>query len=360
MPAFYVTGVDYTGEILVRDRQSGNKNKVYIVLYTCGASRGIHLDYVPDMSTQEFLNSFTRFTSRKSTPSQMISDNGLYFQCASEQLKKVFEDPATRNFMAEHNIKWSFIPKGAPWYGGFWERMVGVIKRSLQKVLGRALITEQELYTTLTKIEAVVNDRPLTHISSEMDAISPLTPSHLIYGRRITALPQCHIEEEDYHPTTQTNANKRLAYLSKILDNYWQRFNAEYLPALRDRHKLPDTMTTPPNIKPGDVVLVHEDVVKRSLWKMAVVTKLLPAQDGLTRAAEIRTKNTVTTRPVSKLYPLELSETPESTPVEPQPRDQPHKVLGPDVQNRARPVRRTAREASDKIKTWINIIKLSE
>lgn len=35
-------------------------------------------------------------------------------------------------------IKWKFIPKGVPWQIGFWERMIGIIKKTLKKVIGKA------------------------------------------------------------------------------------------------------------------------------------------------------------------------------------------------------------------------------
>lgn len=41
---------------------------------------------------------------------------------------------------------------------------------------------------------------------------------------------------------------------------------------------------------------------------MAVVESLIKGSDGLVRSVNIRTKNGATNRPVSKLYPLELSE----------------------------------------------------
>ena len=34
-----------------------------------------------------------------------------------------------------------------------------------------------------------MNDRPLTYVTSEAADPEPLTPAHLLYGRRITTLP---------------------------------------------------------------------------------------------------------------------------------------------------------------------------
>ena len=52
-PAFHATGVDYTGEVTVKG-DAGPK-KIYIVLFTCATTRGIHLDYVPDLTPQSLI-----------------------------------------------------------------------------------------------------------------------------------------------------------------------------------------------------------------------------------------------------------------------------------------------------------------
>jgi hypothetical protein len=96
--------------------------------------------------------------------------------------------PAQRTIMEETglNITWKFIPKGAPWHGGFWERLILTIT-TLRKVLGKALVREPVLRTVLCETEATINDRRITSISSDVKDPQPLTPSLLLNGRR--ALP---------------------------------------------------------------------------------------------------------------------------------------------------------------------------
>ena len=72
-----------------------------------------------------------------------------------------------------------------------------MVKMSLKKVLGRAFITLMTLQTTVVEVEAVLNDRPLTYFSSTPDDPEPLTPSHLLCGRRIVALPHAFIEDDE-------------------------------------------------------------------------------------------------------------------------------------------------------------------
>jgi len=44
-------------------------------------------------------------------------------------------DPKVKSYLSSNRISWSFIPAFSPWYGGAYERMVGIVKSCLQKAL---------------------------------------------------------------------------------------------------------------------------------------------------------------------------------------------------------------------------------
>ena len=70
--------------------------------------------------------------------------------------------------------------------GGFWERLVKVVKRPLRKILGASTLRYNKMLTLLYEIEKMINNRPLTHIySDEYDHHETLTPNHLIFGSRM-------------------------------------------------------------------------------------------------------------------------------------------------------------------------------
>ena len=63
-------------------------------------------------------------------------------------------------------------------------------EKPLKKILGRSILSFDELRTVLVEIEGVINSRPLTYVYDDEQSISyPLTLSELIYGRRITSAP---------------------------------------------------------------------------------------------------------------------------------------------------------------------------
>ena len=88
-PPFTVTGVDFTGALYIKDREG--ETKVYICIFACAVTWAVHNEVVRDLTVQTFLLAFRRFSSRKSLPSVMISDNASTFMAAAEDLQRLFE-----------------------------------------------------------------------------------------------------------------------------------------------------------------------------------------------------------------------------------------------------------------------------
>ena len=254
---FEITGVDFTGALHVKE--SGTENKAYRCLFTCATTRAKHLEIVTDMSVPTFILAFRRFAARKSLPKLMMSDNATTYLAAAEELKKLFESPELKEILHRQNVGWQFIPKRAAWFGGFWERLIGLTKASLKKVLGRASVNLVTLQTLVVEIEAILNDRPLTYVSSDVRDEEPLTPSHLLYGRRITSLPNESLDEDELVDPSfnETEIQRNAKRLTLLLQHFRRRWRQEYLTSLREFHKNTGTITE--TIKVGDVVQIHAD-----------------------------------------------------------------------------------------------------
>ena len=126
-------------------------SKVWICLYTCCITRTVHLELVPDMSAQTFLRSFKRFTARREIPVQIISDNRKTFASTAQIIKNMLKTPEIQQQLAGLKVKWVFNLEKAPWWGGFFERMIQSMKRCLKKTIGKAKLTYDELLIVLTK-----------------------------------------------------------------------------------------------------------------------------------------------------------------------------------------------------------------
>lgn len=293
-PPFTFTGVDFAGPLYVKG-ETGTR-KVWICLYTCCVVRAIHLDLVSDQTTPAFLLSFKRFVSRRGLPRQMVSDNGKTFKAAAKAIREV---------------KWIFNVPKAPWWGGVFERLVKCVKRCLRKMIGQAKLSQDELLTALAEVEMVLNSRPLTVVSAE-DLEEPLTPSHLIIGRRILSSSDPCLDPDEFQPATSDDLTRRARYLNTTINHFWHRWRKEYLVGLREMHSYYKKSSDTPRVAVGDVVIIHSDDQPRSMWKLGKVLELLTGRDGEHRAAVLQVAGQGRSakrlqRPVQRLYPLESS-----------------------------------------------------
>jgi hypothetical protein len=103
-PAFSKFGIDFAGPLYVKDiYRRVDMNKCYIAVFTCASTRAIHLELVPDLTTDSFICAFKRFIGRRGVPSCVVSDNG-----------KTFHDAKVKNFSSQRNIAWKFnVPKAS-------------------------------------------------------------------------------------------------------------------------------------------------------------------------------------------------------------------------------------------------------
>ncbi|XP_035233819.1 uncharacterized protein LOC118205641 [Stegodyphus dumicola] len=177
---FEVVGVDLAGPLYLREG-----SKAWIVLYTCAIYRAIHLELVTSLSTETFIQSLRRFIARRGRPYVIYSDNGTNFVGTNSVLKKVNWN-AICSAASIQRIRWKFNPPTAAWWGGWWERLVRMVKENLRRVLGRTSLNYEELYTILCDCEQVINSRPITYVSEDNQDPSPLTP--MMFPARIAVI----------------------------------------------------------------------------------------------------------------------------------------------------------------------------
>ena len=277
------------------------------------------------MTTTTFIRCLKRFSARRGLPQRILSDNAKTFKAAAKLIQTVFNDKEVKDYLLHSGVEWKFNLEKAPWWGGLFERMVKS-KRCLRKMIGQAKFSYDEMYTAIVEVEAIINSRPLTFLNSS-DTEEPLTPSHLLVGRRLLSLPDnltCLTPEDEDFEVTGELLRRRAKHLNSVLNHFWKRWSREYLLELREAHQQRYVHGSSTPVKPGDMVLVHDPDHPRGFWRIARVERLITRRDGLVRGAILRlpTKNgwqTTLQRPLQLLYPLEISQ--EETPVEPTTRN---------------------------------------
>ena len=160
---FQVIGLDYAGPFPYK-KSANTEGKAYILLYSCSLTRAVYLELVRGQSSEDFLPSLKRMIARRGRPEKIYSDNFSTFVSAAKWLKKAVKSEEVNDFLATQDIKWQFNLSRAPWWGGQFERMVGIVKSALYKTIGKAVLQWDELVEVLLDVESTVNNRPLSYV----------------------------------------------------------------------------------------------------------------------------------------------------------------------------------------------------
>ncbi|XP_069160890.1 uncharacterized protein [Procambarus clarkii] len=331
---FETTGVDYTGAIYLTGTADKQPIKAYICLFTCATTRAVHLEVTPDMTAQSFIQAFRRFAARRSCPKLMISDNGANLVAGEACLREICSHPAVTSTLEQRHCRWKFIPPRAPWHGGFYERLIGTVKRSLRKSLHRQKINLQELQTVITEIESRVNNRPLTYLSEDPTQHEPLSPAHLMYGRLLTPVPSL-VDDEIRDPSYVGPSELVQGYkhLSSIIQKWNDIWTKEYLTSLREHHYGANVPHNIANLQPGDIVLVDSDG-PRADWPLGKVVSVHPDSQGILRIVKILSKGTTSLKTLDKLIHMESVSRLQLDPERPQETLTPQDPQTPNRHNR--------------------------
>ena len=294
---FNVIGVDFAGPIKYSGKRKTEK-KAYVALYSCCLTRGVFLEVLPNLETEEFIQSFKRFIARRGRPSVVYSDNGSTFVAAAKWLKNVRKDEKFHEFLSDQTITWRFNASRAPWWGGHFERLIGLFKSAFYKTVGQGHLTWYELCEVVLDIEVTLNNRPLCYMEEDHQ-LPTLTPNSLLF-LNTNILP----ELQPYH--LEEDLRKRAKLMQSTKDAMWRRWTGEYMRALRERHQIKHG-SRDNRLAVGDVVIVKSDERNRNHWPLAIVTELYTGRDGIVRAAKLRKGKGHIERPIQLLYPLELS-----------------------------------------------------
>ena len=279
-PAFTNVGCDCFGPFIVKNGRSCAKR--HGLIFTCLASRAIHIEMCYSLSTDSFLNAFRRFVSIRGPVRVLRCDQGTNFVGA-------------RNDLLKMNCELMLNPPNSSHRGGVWERMIGVARRVLEGILvehGQQL-DDESLLTMLAETANIVNSRPLCSLSSH--DLEPLTANQLLTMKSKVVVPPLlySMVSADLYAIRRW---KRVQYLANL---FWSRWRKEFLPLYLQR---PKWVKARKNLSVDDIVLVVDEQVHRSHWKMARVVDVKASRDNLVRSVSVvLADGTVLDRAVQKL-----------------------------------------------------------
>ncbi|XP_048480955.1 uncharacterized protein LOC105389072 isoform X1 [Plutella xylostella] len=278
---FYNSGVDFAGPYQ--------------------ATKAIHLELVGDLTSEAYIGAYRRFISRRGRCSHLWSDQGRNFIGADKELKTALKE-AKLDFegdiaetLAKDGTQWHFIPGYSPHMGGLWEAGVKSMKYHMKRILTSHL-TFEEMSTLLCQIEACLNSRPISTIESESETIT-LTPGHFLIGEAPVTVPNPDLK------SVKVSRLTRWQHLQKLLSDFWQIWQSEYLARLQQR---PKWLKKVQEFEKGQIVLIKTENLPPGKWSLGRIVDKHPGADGVTRVYSVKSGNSVVQRPMNKLCYLPI------------------------------------------------------
>ena len=99
--------------------------------------------------------------------------------------------------------------------GGFYERLVGLVKRAMRKTIQKTLLTVIQLQTILKEVEATINARPLVYIGDDLESNITLTPRHFLSLNPYTGIPETENDQNDPDYSPYESSSTRLLQIWK-------------------------------------------------------------------------------------------------------------------------------------------------
>ncbi|GIX75944.1 endonuclease [Caerostris extrusa] len=169
-------------------------------------------------------------------------------------------------------------------------------KRNIRSCVSRCVVCKRFTAKALTSpIQLPLDRRPLAYISDDSDELIPLTPSLFLQDIKQVGVP-------DLDSVDTNKLNVRVNHCNTLRSELRSRFHKEYLSQLVQK-----AIATCQELKVGDIVLIELENKKRVMWPMGKIEKIYSSRDGASRVVQVRTSSGCLTRPIQKLYPLEMS-----------------------------------------------------
>ena len=154
-------------------------------------------------------------------------DNELQKSLKTIDWRKVYDK------ISSHFVSLCHIPPFAPHKAGCWERLVGMSKKLILDILNENFfrdISGEELCTFFCEVQDVLNNRPLTPVSSDIDDFRYLSPMTLLNGSILPTVPPGHfLRSEGVKHSWKTS--------QLLAQEFWNRWRKIYLPTLIPRKK---------------------------------------------------------------------------------------------------------------------------
>ena len=287
-PPWRNVSLDFAGPLTVRGEVNRRaRMKVWILIYTCRATKSVCLLATPGYSTSDFLCKHNEFIYRKGRPDSVVSDRGSQLVAAGIVIANKDLPVNKLDWQKVTSVNaatdWQFVPVGGQHRNGLSEATVKILKKSLSLAIHPSVgLTYSELVTLLAKITFSINSRPLavgyiSPNSQQEDCLIPLTPNHLLLGRASLDAPDLRFDESN-------KFSARLSYIQEVFKAWWNRWIVDVLPTLVPCRRWKNIRK---NLNRGDIVMMHYSGNLTDDYRIAKVVDVYKDKKGLIRTVKV-------------------------------------------------------------------------
>ena len=298
-PVWHNTGLDLFGPFYIKGEVNKRTlGKGYAVIFTCLLTRAVFIDIATDYSTDAFLLVFRRFVSLRGYPAKFFSDPGSQLISASKELVTMFNKfdwSKIKDVTACNGLEWKFSPAEAPWYNGCCEALIRSVKKSIYHAIGEQKLTFGEMQTVLYESANIVNERPIGATPTTIDDGIYLCPNDMLLGRSSNKVPVGDFE-------FTTSSKRRIYFVQQVIDAVWKKWTCNYFSSLLERPKWHHERR---NMRIGDVVIIQDKLLRRSQWKLGLITEVFCGSDKKVRHVKVKYVNPSTGSPIEVERPVQ-------------------------------------------------------
>ena len=304
-PPFSFISLDFAGPYVVKSM--GNSRallKVWGLVIICQNTRAIKMLATAGYSTDEFLTTYTRFTSNYGCPVLVVSDAGSQLAKAGKLINEA--DPARldwkkiREGAAKNGTKWHNVEAGCQWRNGLAESAVKLVKSTLDlTIASQKNLNYTELDTLFSSVANIVNNRPIAAKSITEDDFYAITPNDLLLQRGGNRpLEIDYVEEE--------SVTKRQQVMRELEKTWWDQWIVQALPSLIPYKKW---RAEKRSLRVGDLVLVlYGKKIGKGDYRLARVTQVHPDEHNVVRTVTVGMRKRDSREAITPYVPKPLEE----------------------------------------------------
>ncbi|PIC25454.1 hypothetical protein B9Z55_018380 [Caenorhabditis nigoni] len=303
-------GLDYMVPLLYIRDDDTTYGTVHVLIYTCLTTRATMLRVVPNNTTLKYILTMKMIFREVGVSTDIYSDNALTFllgaKVMSRDITAMEYSQTITAFLANQDITYHRITPLAPWQGGIYERVVGLVKHQLDKETRARVLDYHSLLYFVSGAQAMMNNRPLIPHSHKPGDLIALRPIDFLLPGVMLEIPTSPSPTGLPPGSTEANLRQHLEKLEESLEHMWKIWSVGYLNFLREAlHKNRRCSLLLPKV--GQLMIIYKNLFKRHKWPLGLIVEVHESpRDGAIRSDTVLCCGKRLTRPVCHLIPLEV------------------------------------------------------